>query len=77
MSDWRNRVVVITGASAGVRRALARRVARRGASLGLIARGVEGLDGAPCEAELAGVRVLAVSVRPSRLRLSAAMLAPE
>lgn len=61
MADWRNRAVVITGASAGVGRALARRLARQGASLGLLARGLEGLDGARREAESAGIRAVAVS----------------
>lgn len=39
-------VVVITGASAGVGRATVRAFARRGAHIGLLARGEEGLDGA-------------------------------
>jgi NAD(P)-dependent dehydrogenase (short-subunit alcohol dehydrogenase family) len=60
MTDWRDRVVVITGASAGVGRALTRELARRGASLGLLARGVEGLDAARDEAESAGARALAL-----------------
>jgi len=60
MTGWRDRVVVITGASAGVGRALARDLARRGASLGLLARGAEGLDGARSEAESAGARVLTI-----------------
>jgi NAD(P)-dependent dehydrogenase (short-subunit alcohol dehydrogenase family) len=60
VKDWRNRVVVITGASAGVGRALTRDLARRGASLGLIARGLEGLDAARREAECSGARVLTV-----------------
>jgi len=51
-------VVVITGASAGVGRALTRELARRGASLGLLARGVEGLVAARCEAESIGARVV-------------------
>lgn len=37
-------VVVITGASAGVGRALARAFARRGASIGLLARGMDRLE---------------------------------
>jgi NAD(P)-dependent dehydrogenase (short-subunit alcohol dehydrogenase family) len=54
----RGRVVVVTGASAGVGRATARAFAGEGASLGLIARGLDGLEGARCEAEAAGVRAL-------------------
>lgn len=38
-------VVVITGASAGIGRAVARRFASAGAHIGLIARGIEGLKG--------------------------------
>ena len=40
----RAQVVVITGASAGVGRATARAFAERGARLGLLARGIEGLE---------------------------------
>ena len=47
-------VVVITGASAGVGRATAQAFARRGARIGLIARGKEGLEGAQREVEAAG-----------------------
>ena len=52
--------VVITGASAGVGRATARAFARRGARLGLIARGSNGLDAAAAEAKAAGVEALAL-----------------
>lgn len=44
-------VVVITGASAGVGRATARAPARRGARIGLIARGHEGLAATRDEVE--------------------------
>ncbi|HEU4638589.1 MAG TPA: SDR family NAD(P)-dependent oxidoreductase, partial [Candidatus Binatia bacterium] len=37
-------VVVITGASAGVGRATARAFAQRGAKIGLVARGRDGLE---------------------------------
>jgi len=47
-------VVVITGASAGVGRATARLFARRGARLGLLARGRDGLNAAQREAEELG-----------------------
>lgn len=44
-------VVVITGASAGVGRAAVREFARHGARIGLLARGVDGLQAASREAE--------------------------
>lgn len=52
------KVVVVTGASAGVGRAAAIAFAREGASVALIARGVEGLAGARREVESAGGRAL-------------------
>ncbi|HEX4142799.1 MAG TPA: SDR family oxidoreductase [Pirellulales bacterium] len=54
----RPEVVVVTGASAGVGRATVREFARRGASIGLIARGEDGLNGAREEVERAGGRAL-------------------
>jgi NAD(P)-dependent dehydrogenase (short-subunit alcohol dehydrogenase family) len=51
-------VVVVTGASAGVGRAIVRRLADEGASIALIARGREGLDAAAGEVEAAGGRAL-------------------
>src|SRR5437867_2091560 len=56
----RRLVVVITGASAGVGRAAAREFAGRGYDVGLLARGLDGLDGAKREVEAAGCRALAV-----------------
>jgi short-subunit dehydrogenase len=56
----RTETVVVTGASAGVGRAVVREFARRGANLGLVARGEEGLEGARREVEQAGGRALAV-----------------
>ncbi len=50
----RNRVVMITGASAGVGRATAIAFAQQGARVGLIARGRAGLDGARRDVEAAG-----------------------
>jgi NAD(P)-dependent dehydrogenase (short-subunit alcohol dehydrogenase family) len=51
-------VVVITGASSGIGRAVTRRFAAPGVKLALIARNREGLDAARGEAERAGARVL-------------------
>ncbi|HVQ73974.1 MAG TPA: SDR family oxidoreductase [Candidatus Binatia bacterium] len=49
-----SQVVVITGASAGVGRAVARAYAVRGARIGLLARGRDGLEAARREVEEAG-----------------------
>ena len=54
----KNEVVVITGASAGLGRAIARQFGNHGASVGLIARGVEGLEGAKREIEATGGKAL-------------------
>lgn len=56
----RSRVVVVTGASAGVGRAAARAFGRRGYSVALLARGPERLENARRELEAAGARALAV-----------------
>lgn len=42
----KHEVVVITGASAGLGRATAREFGKRGAKIGLLARGIDGLEGA-------------------------------
>lgn len=55
-------VVVITGASAGVGRATVREFAKREASIGLIARGEDGLTAARREVEAAGGRALVLPV---------------
>jgi NAD(P)-dependent dehydrogenase (short-subunit alcohol dehydrogenase family) len=54
MASKRPQVVVVTGASAGVGRATAREFAKRGAHIGLIARGREGLEAARSEVETLG-----------------------
>ena len=55
-------VVVVTGASAGVGRATVRAFAQRGALLGLIARGSDGLEAARVEVEQLGGKALVFSV---------------
>lgn len=60
--NLKDKVVVITGASAGVGRATARLFAQHGAHLGLLARGVDGLEAARKEVEAIGSRALALSV---------------
>lgn len=54
MNDVKNKVVVITGASAGLGRAIVRKFAKHGAKIGLIARGTDGLEAAKKEVEDAG-----------------------
>jgi NAD(P)-dependent dehydrogenase (short-subunit alcohol dehydrogenase family) len=54
----RKQVVVVTGASGGVGRAIAHAFAKRGADVALLARGKEGLDAAAREVEALGGRAL-------------------
>lgn len=55
-------VVVVTGASAGIGRETALQFAKRGAKIGLLARGESGLDGAKREVESLGGTALTLSV---------------
>lgn len=68
MSD--REVVVVTGASAGLGRAIARRFARDGAAVGLLARGRDGLEGARRDVERLGGKGL---VLPTDVADSAAV----
>src|SRR5919106_980249 len=54
------RVVVVTGASAGVGRAIVCAFGARGDRVGLLARGPDGLEGARRDVEAAGGQALAV-----------------
>jgi short-subunit dehydrogenase len=53
-------IVVITGASAGVGRSAVRAFAARGADIGLLARGADGLQAARGEVEALGGRAVAI-----------------
>lgn len=61
-SSNQGKVVVVTGASAGVGRAVATEFARQGAHIGLIARGRERLEAARREVEEAGGKALVLPV---------------
>jgi short-subunit dehydrogenase len=54
----RREVVVVTGASGGVGRAVAREFGRHGAAVALLARGLDGLQAAQQELEAAGAEAL-------------------
>src|SRR5947209_17590690 len=58
--DWKEKVVLVTGASSGIGRALAVELGRRGARVGLTARRGEELLKAAGEVERAGGRALAL-----------------
>lgn len=60
MTSWSNKVVLVTGASSGIGLGLATELARRGASVGLLARRAEVLQKIVEEIEAAGGRVLAL-----------------
>jgi short-subunit dehydrogenase len=59
-------VAVITGASGGVGRATARRLATRGAKIALLARGIDGLEGTRRDVEALGGTALVLQTDVSR-----------
>jgi short-subunit dehydrogenase len=70
--DWSQKVVLITGASSGIGRALAIELGRRGAVVGLLARRADALRELAGEVEQAGGRALAL---PADVRDGAAVRA--
>jgi NAD(P)-dependent dehydrogenase (short-subunit alcohol dehydrogenase family) len=60
--EFKNKVVVITGASGGVGRATAWEFAEQGARVALLARGTEQLFGAQLEVEALGGKALTIEV---------------
>ncbi len=73
----RPEVVVVTGASAGVGRAIVQAFARRGAHIGLLARGHAGLEGARRDVEKAGGQALVIptdTANPSQIEAAAAQV---
>ncbi len=58
--DFIDKVVVITGASAGLGRSMVRTFAEHGAKVALIARGKDGLEAAKKEVEQAGGKALVI-----------------
>lgn len=59
--EWKDRVVLVTGASSGIGRALAVELGRRGARVGVLARRAEALIEVAGEVERAGGRALALT----------------
>lgn len=62
MNRMHPQVVVVTGASGGIGRAVARMCGERGAKVGLLARGEKGLAGAATDVKRAGGQALPISV---------------
>jgi NAD(P)-dependent dehydrogenase (short-subunit alcohol dehydrogenase family) len=58
----RPEIVVVTGASAGLGRAIVRAFAREGAHIGLLARGHDGLEGARHDVEELGGKALVIPI---------------
>src|SRR3954452_10983955 len=60
--DWSQKVVLITGASSGIGRALGIELGKKGATLGLLARRAEVLNEIVSEVESTGGHALALPV---------------
>lgn len=59
-SEFQDKVVVVTGASGGLGRVVAREFGKQGAKVVLLARGAEGLAGAKREVEATGAEALTI-----------------
>ena len=66
MSFWRNKIVLITGASSGIGRGLALELAHRGAKLGLVARRKEILEEIAAEIQSSDVLTIAADVQDAQ-----------
>jgi short-subunit dehydrogenase len=80
MAAMSSRVVAITGASSGVGRATAREFARTGATVGLLARGKDGLEACADEVRSLGGRPIVLScdvAKPDQVSTAAARLESE
>jgi short-subunit dehydrogenase len=64
--NWDKKVFVVTGASGGVGRAVVRKLAARGAHIGLLARGRDALEGTKREVEQLGGRGLVLPTDVSK-----------
>jgi NAD(P)-dependent dehydrogenase (short-subunit alcohol dehydrogenase family) len=77
MNFWKDSVVVVTGASAGVGRATVRLLGSQGARIGLIARGKEGLEAAKRDVEEAGGEAMVIQADvsdPARVEYAASLV---
>jgi short-subunit dehydrogenase len=80
MKPWNERVVVVTGGSAGVGRATVRELAKRGASVGILARGTEGLERTRDEVAMLGGRAVSIAAdvaNPTEVESAAASIEAE
>ena len=76
----RPEVVVVTGASAGLGRAIVRRFARERAHIGLLARGIDGLEAARAEVQALGGEALVLPLdvaNPEAMEAAAARVEEE